>query len=123
MSPLQMRRRREPREVEGFDRGHTAGLHNAASRVAIISLAAAVSAHSHPANAHLHLQPHPPCCLLPPLSAPTPLPLADLHFLTPPDPEVNPRILHFQSQFKTHLQEDLPDSELVNHVQEQTVAC
>lgn len=43
MSPLQMRRRREPREVEGFDRGHTAGLHNAASRVAIISLAAAVT--------------------------------------------------------------------------------
>lgn len=66
--------------------------------------------------------PHP--TVLSPLSA-SPPPLTALYFLTPLDPEVIPRLLYFLSQFKTHLQEVLPDSEPVisNHIHVQMVAC
>lgn len=66
--------------------------------------------------------PHP--TVFSPLPASPPL-LNDFHFLTPLGPEVNPRLLYFQSQFKTHLQEVLPDSEPVisNHLHVQMVAC
>lgn len=71
-------------------------------------------------QAYLSLPPRP--AVFSPLSA-SPLCLSDLHLLTPLVPEVNPRVLYFQSQFKIHLREVLPDLEPVisNHIHVQMV--